>query len=115
MNPEEIVKIAGETKEDNKISNVMNQKNRWAIVGLACALGGVNIIGLLASLLGIKNAKKQNGEYMSFAVAGAIICIVHIFRILIATFHSFITPAIEGAVTFPAALWNFIITIITTL
>lgn len=111
MKKEEVL----EEQENSNIIDLLNQKNSWAIVGLACAIGGVNLIGLLASLLGIKNAKKYKGEYLSFAIAGAIICIIQIFRIIIISFHSYISPVFQGLTTIQYAFWDFIVSIITSL
>lgn len=104
-----------EKNKTNSIMELVSKKNGWAIVGLACAIGGVNIIGLIASIFGIKSAKKNYGEFISFAVAGLVISLVHIIRILIVGFHSFIFPVIDGTEVLSTALWNFFITMITTL
>ena len=47
--------------------------NGIAIAGFVCALLGVNVVGLILSIIGLSNAKKANGKNKGLALAGVII------------------------------------------
>ena len=58
--------------------------NGIAIGGFVCALLGLNIIGLILSIIGISNAKKCDGKNKGLAIAGVIIAAIRIVMTIIA-------------------------------
>ncbi len=62
----------------------MKKNNEIALVGFVCSICGflsmgiISIAGIVLSIIGLKNAKKQEGKNKSYALAGLIIGIAQV-------------------------------------
>ena len=65
------------------VNNTNTGSNGIAIAGFVCALLGVNLIGLILSIIGISNAKKCDGKNKGLAIAGVIISSIRIVLTII--------------------------------
>ena len=101
-----------EERRNNNQLNISLNNNIHSIIGLLCAFSGINIIGLILSIKGIKIAKKTNGENLSLAISGTIISIIHIIRKILIIIFMFILPVLRGEITVSNAMNNVFLLLI---